>query len=147
MARQTQAGADFAGFSFETLGRVPKWSGARTVVDRIASSLIPSVAIVHAAAPRVMQPQEMTAVLAAPARAASPAASQVAMAPAAMSALIEAQEHMAGDTTPTDRSLTGQKIDHLLARMANAPASAPTAGGFSVQMLMAARQQLRETYA
>ena len=78
-------------------------------------------------------------------------ASVVALAPAAMSALIEAQEHMAGDATPSDRIATATKIDHILARLAETPAGRPTLqpapGGFSVQMLIAARQQLRDTYA
>ena len=122
------------------------------MIDQIATSLIPSVAVIQAPTPRVMQPQEMTAVLnAAPARALTLSASQVALAPVAMSALIEAQEHMAGDTTPTDRSLTGQKIDHILARLAEAPAASsvgqPVPGGFSVQMLVAARRQLCDTFA
>ena len=81
----------------------------------------------------------------------APTALAVALAPAAMSALIEAQEHMAGDATPTDRSATAQKIDHILARLADAPPATPVmrvaGGGFSVQMLMAARQHLRETFA
>lgn len=80
-----------------------------------------------------------------------PRASVVAMAPAAMSALIEAQEHMAGDATPTDRSATARKIDHILARLTDTPPARPTPkpapGGFSVQMLMAVREQLRETFA
>jgi hypothetical protein len=79
------------------------------------------------------------------------AASQVALAPAAMSALIEAQEHMAGDATPTDRSDTAQKIDHILARLTDTPPAQPVAaaaqGDFSLQMLVAARRLLRETYA
>jgi hypothetical protein len=89
-----------------------------------------------------------------PAQAAAlPIASVVALAPAAMSALIEAQEHMAGDPTSTDLDLTARKIDHLLARLTDAPAARPAgqaavaAGGFSVQMLIAVRQQLRETVA
>ena len=81
----------------------------------------------------------------------APSALAVALAPAAMSALIEAQEHMAGDATSTDRSETAQKIDHILARLADAPPATPVTrvagGGFSVQMLMAARQHLRETFA
>ena len=122
------------------------------MIDQIASSLIPSVAVVQAPAPRVMQPQEMTAVLDTPAaRASMHSASQVALAPLAMSALIEAQEHMAGPATPSDRSLTGQKIDHILARLADAPPGTPVAqtvpGGFSTQMLVAARQQLCDTFA
>ncbi len=122
------------------------------MIERIASSsLIPSVAIVQAPSPRVMQPQEMTAVLDAPAaRASAHSASQVALAPLAMSALIEAQEHMAGPATPSDRSLTGQKIDHILARLADAAPGTPEAavvpGGFSVRMLVAARQQLCDSF-
>ena len=82
---------------------------------------------------------------------AQPKACVVALAPAAMSALIEAQEHMAGDATPTDRSLTAQKIDQILSRLTDTsaarPVAQPAAGGFSVQMLMAARQQLRDIVA
>ena len=81
----------------------------------------------------------------------APTASVVALAPAAMSALIEAQEHMAGDATPTDRSQTAQKIDHILSRLADVPAATPVPqsvpGGFSLQMLMAARLQLCDTFA
>jgi hypothetical protein len=75
------------------------------------------------------------------------AASQVAFAPAAMSALIEAQEHMAGDATPTDRTDTAQKIDHLLSRLTDTPPARPVGpaanGDVSLQMLMNARQLLR----
>ena len=82
---------------------------------------------------------------------AQPKACVVALAPAAMSALIEAQEHMAGNATPTDRSLTAQKIDLILSRLTDTPAAQPVAqpagGGFSVQMLMAAREQLRDIVA
>ena len=82
---------------------------------------------------------------------AQPKACVVALAPAAMSALIEAQEHMAGDATPTDRSLTAQKIDLILSRLTDTPAARPVeqsaGGGFPVQMLMAARAQLRDIMA
>ena len=81
----------------------------------------------------------------------SPKACVVALAPAAMSALIEAQEHMAGDATPTDRSATAQKIDGILSRLTGTPAAQPVAqaanGDFSLQMLVAARRLLREAYA
>jgi hypothetical protein len=82
---------------------------------------------------------------------AQPKACVVALAPAAMSALIEAQEHMARDATPSDRSLTAQKIDQILSRLTDSPAARPVpqaaAGGFPVQMLIAARQQLRDIVA
>jgi hypothetical protein len=82
---------------------------------------------------------------------AQPKACVVALAPAAMSALIEAQEHTAGDATPSDRSLTAQKIDLILSRLTDTPAARPVAqpavGGFPVQMLMAARAQLRDIMA
>jgi hypothetical protein len=85
---------------------------------------------------------------AAPAR---PNASIVALAPAAMSALIEAQEHMAGEATSSDLDAAARKIDHLLARLTDTraaqPAAQPAAGDFSIQMLMTVREQLRETIA
>ena len=120
--------ARIAHLTVQSLGRTEAMA-ARAVVE---------VAPVTAAGPQLDRRGEHTA-------------SVVALAPAAMSALIEAQEHMAGDATPTDRSATATKIDHILARLADTPAARPTLqpapGGFSVQMLMAARQQLRETYA
>jgi len=86
-----------------------------------------------------------------PADRASPKACVAALAPAAMSALIEAQEHMARDATPTDRSQTAQKIDHILLRLTGAPPAQPAAlaaqGDFSLQMLVAARRLLREACA
>lgn len=96
----------------------------------------------------VRQPAELSAELHGdPNQAPKLAASQVAFAPAAMSALIEAQEHMAGDATPTDRSDTAQKIDHLLSRLTDTPPAQPVGqaatGDVSLQMLMNARQLLR----
>jgi hypothetical protein len=73
----------------------------------------------------------------------APKASIVALAPAAMSALIEAQEHLANNAPAGDRSDTTQKIDHILRRLAAQGA----ASGFSVQMLRVARQQLHDTFA
>ncbi len=101
---------------------------------------------------RVRQPQELAAELAGnPNRAPKLAASQVALAPAAMSALIEAQAHMSRDATPTDRSDTAQKIDHILSRLTDTPPAQPvgqaTDGDFSLQMLVNARQLLRGVYA
>jgi hypothetical protein len=122
------------------------------VIGPIAQTIVPSQLRVEGLTPRVLRPLEMEAVLAGqPISAPQLAASQVALAPAAMSALIEAQEHMAGDATPTDRSDTAQKIDQILARLTDTPPAQPVAqaaqGDFSLQMLVAARRLLRETYA
>jgi hypothetical protein len=122
------------------------------VIAPIAQTTFPSLARIEGPTPPVLQPLEMGAVDdGQPVRSPKLAASQVALAPAAMSALIEAQEHMAGDATPADRSDTAQKIDHILARLTDTPLAQPVAQAaqvdFSLQMLVAARQSLRETYA
>lgn len=72
------------------------------------------------------------------------AASIVALAPAAMSALIEAQEHMAGDATEFDREHTAAKIDRLISRLGDGdPPPPPTAQApFTVRRLQAARERL-----
>jgi hypothetical protein len=113
------------------------------VIAPVAQTIVPSRVRIEGLAPRVLQPLEMEAVLAGqPITSPKLAASQVALAPAAMSALIEAQEHMAGDA---------KKIDHILARLTDTPPAQPVAaaaqGDFSLQMLVAARRLLRETYA
>ena len=122
------------------------------MIAPVAQTIVPSSVRIQGLTPRVMQPLEMEAVLnGMPISAPRLAASQVALSPAAMSALIEAQEHMAGDATPTDRSDTAQKIDHVLERLTDTPPAQPVAeaaqGEFALQMLMAARRLLRESYA
>lgn len=122
------------------------------MIAPIAQTIVLSPVRIEGLTPRVLQPLEMEAVLnGQPVSSPKLAASQVALAPAAMSALIEAQEHMAGDATPSDRSDTAQKIDHILARLTDTPPAQPVAqavlGDFSLQMLVAARRLLRETYA
>jgi hypothetical protein len=133
-------------------GLVPKWSGAKPVIAPIAPVTVQSLGRAEGTAPRALVEVPPAVAPERDARERSaPRASVVAFAPAAMSALIEAQEHMAGDATPTDRSDTAQKIDHILARLADAPPARPVTqvagGGFSLRMLVAARQQLRGTYA
>ena len=122
------------------------------MIAPIAQTIVPSLLRIEGLTPRVLQPLEMEAVLAGqPINAPKLAASQVALAPAAMSALIEAQEHMAGDATPTDRNDTAQKIDQILARLTDSPPAQPVALAaqvdVSLQLLVAARRLLRETYA
>ena len=123
------------------------------MIAPIAQAIVPSLLRpLEGLTSCVRQPAELEAELRGDSsRAPKLAASQVALAPAAMSALIEAQEHMAGDATPTDRSDTAQKIDHILARLTDTPLAQPVAQAaqvdFSLQMLVAARQSLRETYA
>ena len=104
----------------QSLGR-PEGTAARALVE------------VAPVVPAERQPADRTA----------PKASIVALAPAAMSALIEAQEHLANNAPAGDRSDTTQKIDHILRRFAAQGAAA----GFSVQMLRVARQQLHDTFA
>jgi len=72
------------------------------------------------------------------------AASTVALAPAAMSALIEAQEHMAATATELDREHTAAKIDRLISRLDDGdPPPPPTADApFTVRRLQAARARL-----
>ena len=71
-------------------------------------------------------------------------ASTVALAPAAMSALIEAQEHMAASVSLLERVHTAQTIDRLISRLADGdPPPPPTADApFMVRRLEAAREQL-----
>jgi hypothetical protein len=131
---------------------VPKWTGAKPVIASIAPVTVQRLGHSEGTAARALvQVAPVAAPEREPADRNTPTASAVALAPAAMSALIEAQEHMAGDATPTDRSATAQKIDLILARLADAQPATPVTevagGGFSVQMLMAARQHLRETFA
>ena len=122
------------------------------MIASVAQSIVPSLVRVEGLRSCVRQPAELAAELHGdPNKPPRLAASQVALAPAAMSALIEAQEHMAGDATPTDRSDTAQKIDHILARLTDTPPAQPVGaaadGDFSLQMLMNARQLLRGVYA
>jgi hypothetical protein len=78
---------------------------------------------------------------------AQPSASAVAFAPAAMTALIEAQERLAQDAPAMVRQDTARKIDHLIARLNDD--SGPGAGGsdvpFAVRQLVVARQALSES--
>lgn len=123
------------------------------MIAPVAQTIVPSLLRMEGLTPRVLQPSEMQAVLDGKQPISSPklAPSQPALAPAAMSALIEAQEHMAGDATPTDRSETAQKIDNILSRLTSAPPAQPVAlaaqGDVSLQMLAAARRLLRGAYA
>ena len=77
------------------------------------------------------------------------AASVAAIGPAAMTALLAAQETMSGDATTIGRARTVRQIDHVIARLTGGPAIAVSTPGadFSLARLMTARQQLRETYA
>ena len=70
--------------------------------------------------------------------------SAVALAPAAMSALIEAQERLAQDAPALVRQHTVQKIDQLIYRLdgAAAPAGADRDAPFAVRRLQVAREAL-----
>ena len=80
---------------------------------------------------------------------ASHQACAAALAPAAMSALIQAQETVAHDASPAARVQTTRQIDQVLSQLdAASPPSPPSPGAsFSVQMLLAARHQLNQTFA
>jgi hypothetical protein len=70
--------------------------------------------------------------------------SNVAFAPAAMSALIEAQEQLSQGARQLDRARTVAKIDHLISVLADAPAAevGSLAAPFAVRKLQTARQVL-----
>lgn len=72
------------------------------------------------------------------------AASTVALAPAAMSALIEAQERMGSSGTEFDRQKTAQKLDRLISRLDEGdPPPPPTTGApFTLRRLETARDLL-----
>jgi hypothetical protein len=70
------------------------------------------------------------------------AASHVALAPAAMGALIEAQERMAGEASVLDRQDTARKIDRLIVRLDGDPPPAAEGPTFTVVRLQVARQAL-----
>lgn len=76
-------------------------------------------------------------------------AGPAALAPAAMTALLSAQEHMTSDSSIISRTRAVHEIDHVIARATGAPAITVTSAGgdFSLARLMTARQQLRETFA
>jgi len=71
-------------------------------------------------------------------------ASVVALAPAAMSALIEAQEEMASSAPVLDRARSAAKIDHLISRLDGGdPPPPPTADApYTVRRLQVARDRL-----
>lgn len=71
------------------------------------------------------------------------AASAVALAPAAMGALIEAQAQMTGNAPLFTRQDTARKIDHLIDRLDGDPPPPRTEGApLTVQRLQVARQAL-----
>jgi hypothetical protein len=71
--------------------------------------------------------------------------STVALAPAAMSALVEAQARLAQDAPVLLRQDTAEKLDQLIARLeaaSGSPAVAELAAPFTVRRLQAARDAL-----
>src|SRR5947199_1562700 len=67
-------------------------------------------------------------------------ASSVALAPASMAALIEAQERMTADTPMLVRVHTAQKIDQLISRLddGDPPPPPPSGSSFTVRRLQTA---------
>jgi hypothetical protein len=74
-------------------------------------------------------------------------ASTVAFAPAAMTALIEAQERLAQDASMVVRQDTAQKIDQLIVRLndKSTPAATHADVPFALRQLIVARQALSES--
>jgi hypothetical protein len=72
------------------------------------------------------------------------AASTVALAPAAMSALIEAQERMGTSGSEFDRQKTAQKLDRLISRLDEGDPPPPPGGSapFTLRRLQTARDLL-----
>jgi hypothetical protein len=122
---------------------VPEWSGAQDeVISQIASFDRPNPAqgqMAHAVAPAAMaptlrdRPRPVTAT-------AALHASTVAFAPAAMTALMEAQEHLADNAPVMVRRRTAQEIDKLIYRMNDGAASADAP--LAVRQLKSARLAL-----
>jgi hypothetical protein len=83
----------------------------------------------------------------APQPASQPSPSAVAFAPAAMTALIEAQERLAQDAPATVRQDTAQKIDQLISRLNDSPTpmAAHADVPFAVRQLLVARQALSQS--
>ena len=72
-------------------------------------------------------------------------ASAVAFAPAAMSALIEAQERLAQNAPAPVRRRTADEIDHLVARMEAAADPDLTSASLTVRQLISVRDALSRT--
>lgn len=69
-------------------------------------------------------------------------ASTVALAPAAMGALIEAQERMTNDAPELVRANTARKLDGLISRLADEVPPPPKDSGYTVRRLETARIRL-----
>ena len=77
-----------------------------------------------------------------PRHAAQYSASAVAFAPAAMTALIEAQERLAQNAPALVRQQTAEEIDHLIARMGAAADGELTQAPLTVRQLRSVRDAL-----
>jgi hypothetical protein len=78
-----------------------------------------------------------------PEPASAKAASFVALAPAAMGALLEAQERLTGDSSPAARQHTVRKIEQLIVRLDGDPTPPPPDGtSFTMVRLQAVRAAL-----
>jgi hypothetical protein len=121
---------------------VPKWSGAEQVVASVASfgNLYP----VRGPTPHAVAPAAVaTAPAALTSRPQIPhVVSAVALAPAAMAALIEAQEHEGPNAAPLARLRTVHRLDQLIASLDGAQTTLGSPA--SAQRLETARQRLAE---
>jgi len=118
------------------------------VVASVASFGSPS--LTQGAMARAVSPAAAAAVLRdrPPQAAGAYAVSTVALAPAAMSALIEAQERLAQDAPPLDRTRTARRIDQLLNQFAAAdgPGDPNAATPFAVRRLQTVRAALSPAF-
>ena len=132
---------------------MPEWSGVQPVVASIASlgSLnrmqgMTAHAVAPANAPVLQDQPNARQPVATPLR----SASSVALAPAAMAALIEAQEHLAHGAPARVCERTIEKIDHLISRVAEGrlnPAAPLAEGAATLRRLETARLQLSQSFA
>jgi hypothetical protein len=121
---------------------VPEWSGAKPVVASVAS--FGSLNLIQGRMARAVSPVAATPVSGdRPQSSSQHTASAVALAPAAMAALIEAQENETQDAAPLARLRTVHVLDQLLGTLDGAQTTlgAPA----SPARLETARAQLLET--
>ena len=125
----------------------------------MGAAILPiSAPVAHAPVPQRRPPaaaQDSLPAVQKPAAQISHAASAVALAPTAMVVLLQAQEHGDRPQAAAARAQSVQQIDRLISRLSDSPPppapqtqqGAGVTGRFSMDMLVAARQQLTQIWA